>query len=99
MRNIEFVQTWDLEETITFLEQCDEGYDETPKLRVFPKRYPEVSTEQNILMIFSKVGKVTSENILKEYGSLSNLITILRNMNEDEAKKHPILYKMWKVFH
>ncbi|MFX0073073.1 MAG: hypothetical protein ACFFAO_18500 [Candidatus Hermodarchaeota archaeon] len=99
MRDIEFVQTWDLDETITFLEQCDEGYDQDPKLRVIPKRYPDIPIEQNILVLFKGIGKARSEKILEDYGSLSKLITALRKMPESEAKKHETLYELWKVFH
>ena len=88
MRDIEFVQTWDLDETIDFLEQCDEGFDETPKLRVIPKRYPEISLDQNILVLVPTIGKVGSENLLRKHGSLGKLITDVRKMKKgDELNK------------
>lgn len=99
MRDIEFVQTWDLNETIEFLIQCDEGYDETPKLRVIPKRYPDIPLEQNILALFNGIGKSTSEKLLEEFGTLSKLITALRKMKKKEAEKHKRLFELWKIFH
>ena len=51
MRDMEFVQTWNLDETIDFIIQCDQGYDHKPKLRMIAKRYPEISLEQNILLL------------------------------------------------
>jgi len=98
MRNIEFVQCWDLNETIEFLIQCDEGYDETPKLRVIPKRYPEISIEQNILALFDGIGKQTSHDLLLKYGSLAKLISVLRKMKKSEAVKHKRIYELWRVF-
>ena len=99
MRDIEFVQTWDLEETITFLEQCDEGFDQTPKLRVIPKRYPDIPIEQNILVLFHGIGKATSEKILEQYGTLSKLISALKKMSEKKAQEHQTIYELWRVFH
>ena len=98
MRGIEFVQTWDLNETIEFLVQCDAGYDQTPKLRILPKRYPDIPLEQNILVLFKGIGKETSAKILKKYGSLAKLITSLRKMDEETAKGHKIIYSLWKMF-
>ena len=98
MRGIEFVQTWDLNETIEFLVQCDAGYDQTPKLRILPKRYPDIPLEQNILVLFKGIGKETSAKILKKYGSLGKLITSLRKMDEETAKGHKIIYSLWKMF-
>jgi ERCC4-type nuclease len=94
MRDMEFVQTWNLDETIDFLIQCNEGYDHTPKDRVLPKRYPDISLEQNILVLFDGVGKTTSEKLLKEYGSLANLIKELPNIK----KKNKILQQLKEVF-
>lgn len=67
MRNMEFVQTWNLNETIDFLIQCDNGYDHEPKLRLIPKRYPDVILERNILALFDGIGKVRSQKILDEH--------------------------------
>ena len=65
MRDMEFVQTWNLNETIDFLIQCDNGYDHTPKTRLIPKRYPDISLERNILALFDGIGKVRSKKILE----------------------------------
>ena len=94
MRDMEFVQTWNLDETIDFLIQCDEGYDHTPKLRVIAKRYPEIPLDQNLLVLFDGIGKETSKKILKEYGSLASLIKELPKINN----KSKILQQLKKVF-
>ena len=86
MRDMEFVQTWNLNETIDFLIQCDKGYDHKPKFRMIAKRYPEVSLEQNVLLLFDGVGKETSTKLLKEYGSLANLIIELREIKNGDSK-------------
>jgi len=96
MRDIEFVQTWDLDETIEFLIQCDKGYDETPKLRIIPKRYPEISTDQNILILLPNIGKVTSENLLKKHGSLAQLIKDVKKMKKKDMNK--IYRTIYEVF-
>lgn len=83
MRNMEFVQTWNLDETIRFIEQCDKGVDKTPKLRLIPKRYPDVSIERNILALFDGIGKVRSEKILKEEKQIKKILKILVNKVQD----------------
>ncbi len=94
MRDMEFVQTWNLDETIDFIIQCDAGYDHTPKLRVLPKRYPDIPLEQNILVLFDGVGKETSAKFLKEYGSLAGLIKELPKIKKDNK----ILNQLKDVF-
>lgn len=64
-RNMEFVQTWNLSETIDFLIQCNKGYDNTPKLRLIPKRQPSFSLEMNILALFDGIGEIRGKKILK----------------------------------
>lgn len=98
MRDIEFVQTWDLNETISFLEQCDKGYDETPKLRVIPKRYPDIPVGQNILILLPNIGKVTSENLLKKHGSLNKLISDVRKMKKEDIENSKIYKILNEVF-
>ena len=82
MRDMEFVQTWNLQETIEFLVQCDEGYDKTPKLRVLPKRYPDIPLEQNILTLFDGIGKVRSEKIMKDKEVMIMLNKFTKKMKE-----------------
>lgn len=77
MRNMEFVQTWNLDETIDFLIQCDEGYDKTSKLRLIPKRYPEFPIERNILALFDGIGKVRSEKILEKNPDIAKTLKTL----------------------
>lgn len=96
MRDIEFVQTWDLDETIEFLIQCDEGYDETPKLRVIPKRYPDIPIAMNILVLFDGVGKVTAQKKIEQHGSLGKYITYLRKTKKSDMDK--IDLKIKEVF-
>jgi len=82
MRDMEFVQTWNLNETIDFLIQCDNGYDKTPKTRLIPKRYPNVSLERNILALFDGIGKVRSEKILEEKPVIKMILsTLINNVN------------------
>jgi len=94
MRDMEFVQTWNLDETIDFIIQCDEGYDHEPKLRIIPKRHPDIPLEQNILVLFDGVGKETSTRMLKEYGSLAGLIKELPKIKKDNK----ILNQLKEVF-
>lgn len=82
MRDMEFVQTWNLEETIEFLIQCDEGYDKTPKLRVLPKRYPDISLKQNILCLFDGIGKERSKKILKNPKIKIDLNKLVKDVSE-----------------
>jgi ERCC4-type nuclease len=93
MRDMEFVQTYDLEETIDFLIQCDKGFGQEPQLRVIPKRYPEISLEQNLLVLFPDIGKKRSEAILKQFKTLGKFITFLRSVDLNKSK-----YKKFKRF-
>jgi ERCC4-type nuclease len=77
MRDMEFVQTWNLDETIEFLLQCDEGYDKTPKIRLIPKRHKKIPLEREILGLFDGIGKVRSEKILKEQPKIKKIIEVL----------------------
>ena len=93
-RNMEFVQTWNLNETLDFIIECDKGCGIEPTYRAIPKRIPEVSLEQNILMLFDGVGEKTSEKMLKEYGSLAVFIKELPKIKG----KSDILDQMKEVF-
>lgn len=98
MRDIEFTQTYDLDETIDFLIQCDKGYDRKPKLRIIPKRYPSVSLERNILIQFEGVGKIRSKKLLEQYKNLPNLIKSLKKMDKKKVKTHEILKRIYTTF-
>lgn len=98
MRDVEFTQTYDIDETIEFLKQCDEGYDKEPKLRIIPKRYPSISLERNILIQFDGIGKVRSKRLLKQYKSLPNLIKSLKKMPKDKIEKNAILKQLYNTF-
>lgn len=93
MRNMEFVQTWNLDETIDFLIQCDEGYDKVPKMRLIPKRYPEFSTERNILALYDGIGKVRSGKILEKNPDIVKILEKLTKKVEElnYGKKHDLL--------
>ena len=82
-REMEFVQTWNFDETIDFLLQCDEGYDKVPKLRLIPKRYPEFPIERNILALFDGIGKVRSGKILEKNPLIKEHIETLIRYVED----------------
>lgn len=82
MRDMEFVQTWNLGETIDFLIQCNEGYDHTPKLRLLPKRYPEFPLDQNILALFKGIGKVRSKKLLKNPKIAKDLNKLIKDVGE-----------------
>lgn len=73
-RNMEFVQTWNLDETIDFLMQCDLGYGAEPKIRFVPKRYPQLPLERKLLVVFKGIGKVRSEKILNTHPEIANTI-------------------------
>ena len=73
-RDMEFVQTWNLDETIKFLMQCDLGYGSEPKIRYVPKRYPELPLERKLLVVFKGIGKVRSEKILNTHPEIANIV-------------------------
>lgn len=64
-RNMEFIQTWNIDETLEFIHQCDLGLGKEPKIRIKPKRYPNISLERNILIQYKGVGKVRSKRLLE----------------------------------
>lgn len=82
MRDMEFVQTWNLDETIDFLIQCDKGFDKEPKLRLIPKRYPAFSLEQSILALFKGIGKHRSEKIIKNPKIKKDLDKLIKDVEE-----------------
>ena len=88
MRDIEFVQTWNLQETIEFIRQCDAGYDNEPKFRVIPKRYPELPLEQNILIQFKGIGKVKSAKLLENEEIKNILEKLIKKVKESGLAKN-----------
>ncbi len=96
MRDIEFVQTWDLQETIDFLIQCDEGYDETPKLRIIPKRDHDIPLELNMLVLVPRIGAINAQKLMDRHKSLPQLIKDLQKMKKEDMNN---MYKeLYKVF-
>lgn len=83
MRNLEFVQTWDLNETFEFLKQCDLGYDHESAHRFSPKRIKKYSIEQNLLMVFNGIGKVTSEKMMKKPEIMKALTNLVKVVGKD----------------
>lgn len=82
MRDMEFVQTWNLDETIDFLIQCDEGYDKISKMRLIPKRHAGFPIEQNILALFTGIGKIRSKKILKNPKIKRDLNKLIKDVKE-----------------
>ena len=96
MRDIWFLQTIDLEETAIFLDNMNEGFDETPKLRLIPKRIAQFSTAQTILATVPKIGKVTSGKLLGEHGTLDNIIDYVKEM--PAAERTGIYQNLYDAF-
>jgi ERCC4-type nuclease len=91
MRGIEFVQTYNLEETIDFIDECDKGFGQEPKLRLIPKRYPRYPLEQNILALFKGCGKERSKQILEKNERINEILSMLK----EEMKKYKFVTE-WK---
>lgn len=66
MRGIMFVQTWDMKETVEFIIQADEGFEQVSKHRIIPKKYPNLPMNEAILSLFKGIGQKRSKGILKK---------------------------------
>ena len=84
MRDIWFLQSWDINETAELLHNMDEGFDKTPKIRLIPKKIPKFPTAQTILATVKGVGKVTSANLLLKHKNIEGLIKYLRKLPKAE---------------
>lgn len=83
MRGIMFVQTWDLNETVEFIIQADEGFGKESKHRVIPKTYPQLPLEQAILCQFKGIAIKRSEKILdNDYATLMKLKGLIKHVKK-----------------
>lgn len=95
--NVALLQTYDLTETVIFVEQLCEGAGHEPGLRPTPKPVKTFNIEENILMMFDQIGKKRCKKILKRFGSLPNLIEFLKEDSE-ELEQYEIYKKLKEVF-
>jgi len=91
MRDIWVLQSIDLQETMEFLKQMYEGFDQESKYRAVPKDYPNFEPAQNMLMIIKGIGKYRSAKLLEEYGTLNKVFTAVKKASADELDANPIL--------
>lgn len=96
--NVALLQTYDLKETVLMVEQLCKGAGQEPSLRFTKKRYKSLPLERQILMLFPQIGKKRSKQIIDEFGSLSALITEVRNSDNPELDKYKIYKKIKEVF-
>jgi len=95
-RNINFIQTKNINETVQFIKLINMGAGQEPKYRIIPKRYPKVPIEQNILILLKGIGEVKSKQILNKYKTLPNLIKSLSKLKE--SPKNKLLFELWEIF-
>lgn len=79
MRGMMFVQTWDMDETIEFIIQMDEGFGHESKHRLIPKQYPSLTIEEAILCQFKGIGLKRSKSILKKDEYITKRIKSIDN--------------------
>lgn len=91
MRDIWVLQSIDLDETIEFLKQMHEGFDQESKYRAVPKNYPQYEPAQNMLMVLKGIGKYRSYKFLEKYGTLDKLFTAVKKMKKEELDAKPYL--------
>lgn len=96
--NVCFLQTWNLLETVLFIEQLNEGAGKEPRLRRTKKRNKKFSLEENILMMFPQVGEKRCKKFISEFGSLAHIITLLRKGGHKKLEKYKLFEKMKDVF-
>ncbi len=84
MRDIWFLQSWDINETAEILHNMNEGFDETPKLRLIPKNIPQFSKAQTVLATITGIGKVTSANLLVKHGTIEEIIKQVKKIPKKE---------------
>lgn len=88
MRGIMFAQTYDLEETIEYVIQADEGFGHESKYRIIPKRYPTLPLNQAILCLFKGIALKRSESILKKDQQVRRkLANLINYINKNYARK------------
>lgn len=99
-REIGFIQTWDINETVQFIDQINKGAGKSPKVRAKKKVIKNLTIDENILTTISGIGKGRARALMDEYGSLKNLVTYVRSLDEDskDIKKYKILKRLKEVF-
>jgi ERCC4-type nuclease len=96
--DVALVQSYNIEETAILIREISEGAGEEPKIRAIPKKIPGLTLEETILTVVPRIGKVRSQNLIKEYGSLGKLITAVRKMSKAEASKRSITKILKEIF-
>lgn len=96
MRDIWFLQSWDINETAILLDNMDKGFDETPKLRLIPKHITRFSTAQTMLATVKGIGKMTSASLLEKHGTLEKVMIYTKKLKKDE--RIGIYRQLWDVF-
>jgi len=90
-RGIMFVQTWDMDETVEFIIQADEGFGNISNHRLITKQYPQLPLNQAILCQFNGIGLKRSETILKKdeqlVRNIKNLEKYMKKMYKPKDKK------------
>ncbi len=97
MRDIWVLPTIDLGETIEFLIQMHEGFDQESKYRAVPKDFPQFETAQNMLMVVKGVGKYRSWQFLHKYGTLDKVFTAIKRTSFADLQSNPILRELKNV--
>ena len=82
MRDVNILQFWDLNETLERIARMDEGFDQTPKLRLIPKKIDGFEIQQLLLATIKGIGKVKSAQLLTKFGTIENIIKELKKTKE-----------------
>ena len=88
-----FVQTWDMDETVEFIIQADEGFGNISSHRLIPKQYPQLKLEQAILCQFNGIGLKRSESILKKDKQLVRNLKNIENYMKKTYKTKEVCHK------
>lgn len=97
-RNINFIQTKNIEETIKFIKYINEGAGTTPKIRIVPKRHAGITIEQNLLILIKGIGEKKSMKMLEKFKTFPKLLDFIRSLTEDDVKDNKLLLELWEVF-
>lgn len=95
---VALVQSWNITETAIMIERIAKGSGTEPKVRSQPKKVSGVTLEEQMLICIPRIGKMRAQDLVKEYGSLSGLITAIRKMPKKEAEKRSITKKLKELF-
>ncbi|MCP4651662.1 MAG: hypothetical protein GY853_16495 [PVC group bacterium] len=97
MRDIWVLPTVDLEETMEFLKQMHDGFDEESKYRAIPKDFPQYETAQNMLMVVKGIGKYKSWQLLHKYETLDKVFMAVKKAKKDELASNHILRELKNI--